>query len=109
MGKAAGAGALCTEMIKCLPMYAIERLCCLFNRILKVYYTPNNFSSVCLVPIIKKKNRDTTCSDNFRYVAIAYVLSNLFDSVPLKHISVQCSVVNMFLASYLDSNSNYYN
>ena len=73
VGKAAGVDGLCAKIIKCLPMYDIERLNCLFNTMLKVRYTTDNFSLVCLVSILKDKNGDTTRFEKFGCVAIASV------------------------------------
>ena len=83
-------------------MYGMER-CCLFNMMLKVGYIPDNFSSVCQEPILRNKNGDTTCFDNFRCVSIASVLSKLFDSVLLKHISVQCNIADVQFGVWLSN------
>ena len=51
-------------------------------------------SSCILLPILKDKTGYTAYSENFRCVAIASVLSKLFDSVLFKHISAQCNIAD---------------
>ena len=79
LGKSPGIDGLAAEHYvyshKCLSVH----LALLFTCILTHGYMPNAFMKTSIIPILKKKNDNTSAKNNYRPIAIVTAMSKIFE------------------------------
>ena len=58
-----------------------QRLCLLFNSMLRHSFVPSDFRFGLIKPVLKDKNGDITSTDMYRPITLTPVISKLFESV----------------------------
>ena len=78
-GKAAGVDNLTLEHIIISHPILLYHLCRLFNLMMKHSYVPCEFGRGIIIPLIKDKCGDLSCSDNYRGITVSPVISKVFE------------------------------
>lgn len=84
--KAAGLDGISAEAIIYGSDTLINQLCMLLNLCLLHGYLPEGFMASVIVPLVKNKNGDLSCCDNYRAIALSNVISRVFESLLLNLI-----------------------
>ncbi|CAL8141293.1 unnamed protein product [Orchesella dallaii] len=82
-GKAIGSDGLSAENLKFAVLPASQAICKAFNSALCHGFVPEALMRVQIVPILKKSGLDATSSNNYRPIAIASVISKVFEKLIL--------------------------
>ena len=82
-GKSAGSDGVCAETIKCTQNRIAIFLSLLFTLCLSHGYHPPAIIETTIVPIVNNKCSNITDSNNYRPIALATIVSKLFESVLL--------------------------
>lgn len=85
--KAAGLDEISAEHLKFASKNLIEVLCKCFTSLFIHGVLPESLISVVLVPVIKDKSEKLSVKENYRPIALANVLSKVFEIVLLERIS----------------------
>ena len=84
-GKTADEEGISAEHLHNAPVVVMERLCHLFNMMLRHGSVPSQFRRGFMIPIIKDQSGNHSDSDNYRGITISPVVSKLFEHV-LKNV-----------------------
>uniref|UniRef100_A0A8C6PWR0 Reverse transcriptase domain-containing protein n=1 Tax=Nothobranchius furzeri TaxID=105023 RepID=A0A8C6PWR0_NOTFU len=86
LNKACGPDQLSAEHMKYASCRAQVLLSLCFTGFLKHGILPDHMLSVLLVPIVKEKTGKISCIDNYRPIAMASVLSKVFEHILLERL-----------------------
>ena len=86
LGKAAGSSGIFSENLR----YASKRLCVLlallFQACLKSNFIPKKMVEILISPVVKDKNGNITDKTNYRPIAVANIISKLFELLLLSKV-----------------------
>lgn len=85
-GRSVGSDGINAELLKMYCVDSINHWQLLFNMFVKFGYSPKKLLEVKLCPILKDKNGNVNCSDNYRCIAISSCVSKLMELVMLEYI-----------------------
>ena len=86
IGKSAGPDGISAEHLKYAGPKLVVLLSLLFNAMLIHGFLPNDLMKCELIPVIKDLGGDLCSSDNYRPIAIASIVSKLFELVLLERM-----------------------
>ena len=95
LGKAAGSSGIFSENLRYASKRLYVLLALLFQACLKSNFIPKKMVEILISPVIKDKNGNVTDKTNYRPIAIANILSKLFELLILSKVE-----------KYLETNDN---
>ena len=96
-GKSAGPDSICAEALKCAHDQLSVLLSLCFTLLLSHGHLPLKLIQTTIVPIIKNKCGNISSSNNYRPIALATIISKLFEyCLLMKYKEYLCTSANQF-------------
>ena len=94
-GKAGGLDTLSYEHIKYGGLILYTLLTKLFNGVLKIEYTPGNWSTGSVISIFKNGKKDKHDKDNYRGITLLNVIGKIFERLVLNRLTPKLNELNI--------------